>query len=61
MDAALAPMGLQGVLVLNYINDWLILAQTRELAICHRDLVLNHLQSVELRLNPQKSMLLLRQ
>lgn len=61
MDATLAPMGLQSVRVLNYLNDWLILVQLQEFAICHRDLVLNHLQSLELRLNPWKSMLLLRQ
>lgn len=38
MDAALAQMGLQGMKVLNYLNDWLILMQSWELAICHRDL-----------------------
>ena len=28
MDAALAPLRLQGIRILNYINDWLILAQS---------------------------------
>jgi hypothetical protein len=57
MDAALAPLRLEGIRVLNYIDDWLILAQSRELAIRHRDVVLAHIQSLGLRLNTKKSVL----
>ena len=35
MDAALAPLRLQGIRILNYIDDWLILAQSREMAVRH--------------------------
>ena len=57
MDAALAPLRLQGFRVLNYIDDWLILAQSQELAVQHRDVVLAHIQSLGLRLNTKKSVL----
>ncbi|XP_032363307.1 uncharacterized protein LOC116675969 [Etheostoma spectabile] len=57
MDAALAPLRLQGIRVLNYIDDWLILAQSRELAVRHRDVVLAHLLRLGLRLNEGKSVL----
>ncbi len=40
MDAALAPLRLQGIRVLNYLDDWLILAHSRELVSRHRDIVL---------------------
>ncbi|KAL0185521.1 hypothetical protein M9458_017191, partial [Cirrhinus mrigala] len=37
MDAALAPLQLQGIRILNYIDDWLILAQTVQMAVKHQD------------------------
>ncbi len=57
MDAALAPLRLQGIRVLNYIDDWLILAQSREMAVRHQDVVLGHIQSLGLRFNMEKSVL----
>ncbi len=45
MDAALAPLRLQGIRVLNYLDDWLILAHSRELVSRHRDIVLGHIHS----------------
>jgi len=33
MDAALAPLSLQGIRILNYIDDWLILAKSVEMAV----------------------------
>jgi hypothetical protein len=57
MDAALAPLRLQGIRVLNYLDDWLILAQSRKLVAHHRDIVLSHIQSLGLRLNSEKSVL----
>ncbi|KAI2655945.1 hypothetical protein H4Q32_012739 [Labeo rohita] len=57
MDAALAPLRLQGIRILNYIDDWLILAQTEQMAVQHRDVVLAHMKELGLRLNAKKSVL----
>ncbi len=57
VDAALAPLRLQGIRILNYIDDWLILAQSEQLAIQHRDLVLAHIKELGLRLNAKKNVL----
>ncbi len=43
VDAALAPLQLQGICILNYIDDCLILAQSEQMAVRHRDLVLAHM------------------
>ena len=55
MDAALAPLRLQGIRVLNYIDDWLILAKSYDMAVRHRDVVLAHIRCLGLRLNTKKS------
>ncbi len=52
---------LQGIRVLNYLDDWLILAHSRELLSHHRDIVLRHIHSLGLRMNAKKSVLLLSQ
>ncbi|KAI2667130.1 Transposon Ty3-G Gag-Pol polyprotein [Labeo rohita] len=57
VDAALAPLRLQGIRILNYIDDWLILAQSEKLAAQHRDVVLAHMKELGLRLNAKKSVL----
>ncbi|KAI2645233.1 Transposon Ty3-G Gag-Pol polyprotein [Labeo rohita] len=57
VDAALAPLRLRGICILNYIDDWLILAQSEQLAAQHRDVVLAHVKELGLRLNAKKSML----
>ncbi len=57
MDAALAPLRFQGIRVLNYLDDWLILAHSRELVSRHRDIVLHHIHSLGLRMNAKKSVL----
>ncbi len=57
MDAALAPLRFQGIHVLNYLDDWLILAHSKELVSRHRDIVLRHIHSLGLRMNAKKSVL----
>ncbi len=57
VDAALAPLRLQGIRILNYIDDWLILAHSEQLAVRHRDVVLAHMKELGLRLNAKKSVL----
>ena len=57
MDAALAPLRLQGIRILNFIYDWLILAQSEHQAVQHRGVVLAHIKKLGLRLNAKKSVL----
>ncbi len=57
VDAALVPLWLQGICIMNYIDDWLILAQSHYLAVRHRDIVLAHMKELGLRLNDNKSVL----
>ncbi|KAL0195429.1 hypothetical protein M9458_009001, partial [Cirrhinus mrigala] len=57
VDAALAPLRLRGIHILNYIDDWLILAQSEHMAVQHRDVVLAHMKELGLRLNAKKSVL----
>ncbi len=57
VDAALAPLCLQGIRIMNYIDDWLILAQSHQAAVRHRDVVLAHMKELGLRLNAKKSVL----
>ncbi|KAL0165880.1 hypothetical protein M9458_037724, partial [Cirrhinus mrigala] len=45
------------VCILNYIDDWLILAQSEVVAAQHRDVVLAHMKELGLRLNAKKSVL----
>ncbi len=56
-EGALVPMREQGVRILNYLDDWLILAQTWEQLCEHRDLVLSHPSQLGLQVNWEKSKL----
>ncbi len=42
---ASAPLRLQGIRILNYIDDWLILAHSEQMAVRHRDVVLPQMKS----------------
>ncbi len=57
MDAALAPLRLQRIRVLNFLDDWLILAHSSELVSYHRDIVLHHIRALGLGTNTKKSVL----
>ncbi len=52
MDAALSPLRQVGIRILNYLDDWLILALTS-----HKTLLLSHLGCLGLRVNFAKSIL----
>ncbi|KAK3512221.1 hypothetical protein QTP70_001105 [Hemibagrus guttatus] len=57
IDAALAPLHLQGIHVLNYLDNWLILAHSKAIAASQQDVVLAHMRSLGLRINPEKCVL----
>ncbi len=46
VECALTPLREVGIRILNYLDDWLILAQSREQLGDHRDLVLRHLSQL---------------
>ncbi len=57
VEAALVPLREAGIRVLNYLDNWFILAQSRALLCEHRDTVLSHLSRLGLRVNWEKSKL----
>ncbi len=61
MDAALSPLQQMGIRILNYLDDWLILAQSQAVLTSHKTLLLSHLDCLGLRVNFAKSILSLSQ
>ncbi len=57
VEGALTPLREVDVSILNYLDDRLILAQSREQLGDHRDLVLRHLSQLGLRVNWEKTKL----
>ncbi len=57
MDAALSPLWLMGICILNYLDDWLILVQSQVVLTLHKTLLLSHLGCLGLRVNFSKSIL----
>ncbi|KAI2653724.1 hypothetical protein H4Q32_014052 [Labeo rohita] len=57
MDAALSPLRQRGICILNYLNDWLVLAQLEVELLSHRSLILSHLECLGLEVNLAKSAL----
>ncbi len=57
MDAALSPLRQMGIRILNYLDNWLILAQSEVELLSHRTLILSHLERLGLRVNFAKSAL----
>ncbi len=60
IDGALTPLRSRrevGIRILNYLDDWLILAQSREQLGDHMDLVLRQFSQLGLRVNWEKSKL----
>ncbi|KAI2652818.1 ORF V: Enzymatic polyprotein [Labeo rohita] len=56
-EAALSPLWQTGIRILNYLNDWLLIAHSRDLLCEQRDLVLRHLSHLGLQVNREKSKL----
>jgi hypothetical protein len=56
-EAAIVPLSEHGVHTLKYLDDWLIIAHSRDLLCDHRDLVLRHLSRLGLQVNWDKSKL----
>ncbi len=54
VNADLVLLQLQGIRIMNYIDDWLILAQSHQLAVRHRYVVLAHIKELGLRLNAKE-------
>ncbi|KAK3517038.1 hypothetical protein QTP70_033132 [Hemibagrus guttatus] len=58
MDVALPLLRLQGIHILNYLDDWLILAHSTAMAASHRpEVVLTHMRPLGLEINPEKCVL----
>ncbi|KAI2667192.1 ORF V: Enzymatic polyprotein [Labeo rohita] len=56
-EAALSPLWRMGIRILNYLDDWLLIAHSRDVLCEHRDLVLQHLSHLSLQVNREKSKL----
>ncbi|KAL0196868.1 hypothetical protein M9458_005408, partial [Cirrhinus mrigala] len=56
-EGALSPLWERGIRILNYLEDWLIIAHSRDLLCEHRDLVLRHLGHLGIQVNWEKSKL----
>ncbi len=57
MDAALSPLRQMGICILNYLDDWLILAHSQVVLTSQKTLLLSHLGFPGLRVNFGKSIL----
>ncbi len=57
MDVTLSALRQMGVCILNYLDDWFILAQSEAELLAHRSLLLSHLERLGLRINFTKSSL----
>ncbi len=57
MDTALPPLRKMGIRILDYLDDWLVLAQTEVELLSHRSLFLSHLDCLGLKVNLAKSAL----
>ncbi len=57
MDAALSPLRASGMRILNYLDDWLILAQSRDTLLSHINSLFIHMESLGLCVNMQKNIL----
>lgn len=61
MNAVLSPLRLSGVRVVNYLDDWLLMAPLAKQLCSHRHRLIKLLQCLGLTINLQKSQLQLMQ
>ncbi|KAI2653070.1 Transposon Ty3-I Gag-Pol polyprotein [Labeo rohita] len=57
INAALSPLRQSGIRILNYLDDWLVIAQSRDTLENHKCQLLEHLKCLGLTINVQKSKL----
>lgn len=57
IEAALAPLRERGIRLATYLDDWLLLAGSREEAVNHTEIVLSHLRDLGFVVNTTKSVL----
>ncbi|KAI2666671.1 Transposon Ty3-G Gag-Pol polyprotein [Labeo rohita] len=57
INAALSPLKQSGIRILNYLDDWLVIAQSRDTLEHHKCQLLEHLKRLGLTINVQKSKL----
>ncbi|XP_073319983.1 uncharacterized protein [Pagrus major] len=55
MDAVLGPLHRQGFRVLNYLDNWLVCAQTQQMCCNHISRSLRHIKKLGLQINEKKS------
>jgi hypothetical protein len=55
MDVVLVPITSQGILVLTYLDDWLVCAQSRAQATADPRIIVNDIQDLSLTLNRVKN------
>lgn len=51
VDAALALLRQRSIRILNYLDDWLILAQSEREILVHRSVILQHLDNLGLKID----------
>ncbi len=57
MDTAFSPLRQMRIPILNYLDDWLILAQSEAVSTSHKTLLISHLGCLGIRVNFAKSIL----
>ncbi|KAL0203474.1 hypothetical protein M9458_001492, partial [Cirrhinus mrigala] len=55
IDETISPLRQKGIRILNYLDDWLILAQPEDELLSHRSFLLSHLDCLGLRVNFAKT------
>ncbi len=61
IDATLSPLRQMGICILNYLDNWLVLARSEWDLVAHRALLLSHLERLGMQINLQKGHLSPRQ